>query len=412
MKRNAVAVLVAVLVAGITGCSTSGGDSTEPVELSVWAGFTGGPQTAFEALVDNYNASQDDVHVTLEITPWGSIAKTLPAAWSTGQGPDLATPSPDPNVLANYLEVNALLPIDNIGDGEGQINVDDLLPQPIEQYTVDGELYAVPANAAALQLYYNKDLLAAGGFDAPPATVEELQTMAAALTGDGVNGLAVADHGSIQVWAVLQWMAGGDVVDDDFCAAVATDESVEALESWAQLAIDGVFPVGLDGAGADALFSAGQAAFQLNGPWAAPGFENAGIDFGIAPVPTGVDGQVTLATGAPLAISAKTEHPKEAQEFLAYWTGEKAQRQFALDSGFPPVRTDLVDDPEIAENPVVQQFAEALTDARLFLPGVPSASEVITKAWTPLIQEITRGADVRESAETAAARIDDLTGCQ
>ena len=53
---------------------------------------------------------------------------------------------------------------------------------------------------------------------------------------------------------------------------------------------------------------------------------------------------MTLASTVPLAISASTEHPAEAQQFLAWWTGRDAQRQFALASGFPPVRTDLADD--------------------------------------------------------------------
>lgn len=189
-------------------------------------------------------------------------------------------------------------------------------------------------------------------------------------------------------------------------------EGIESLTVWADLVKQGVAPVGLTGAESDSLFSAGQAAMQLNGPWAAAGYADAGIDLGVAPVPTGVDGDVTLGSTVPLAISAKSEHPDEAQEFLAWWTGQDAQRQFALESGFPPVRTDLADDPELAANPVVAAFASALPSARLYLPGVPEATRVDSEAYVPLIGEITRGADVAEAAAKASATINGLTGCQ
>ena len=214
------------------------------------------------------------------------------------------------------------------------------------------------------------------------------------------------------MWPILQWLDGGDIVGDDGCSVLDSDADIESLTTWSQLVLDGVAPVGLTGAESDALFSAGQAAMQLNGPWAAPGYTDAGIDLGIAPVPTGVDGDVTLGSTVPLAISAKTAHPAEAQEFLAWWTGKDAQKQFALASGFPPVRTDLADDAELAANPVVTAFASALPSARLYLIGVPSAPEVDSEAYVPLIGEITRGADVAESVAKASETINSLTGCQ
>jgi multiple sugar transport system substrate-binding protein len=151
---------------------------------------------------------------------------------------------------------------------------------------------------------------------------------------------------------------------------------------------------------------------QLNGPWAAAGYKDAGIDLGVAPVPTGVDGDVTLGSTVPLAASAKTAHPAEAKEFLAWWTGKEAQKQFALASGFPPVRTDLADDPELAADPVVAAFAAALPSARLYLPGVPEATKVDSEGYVPLIGEITRGADVASAAAKASATINGLTGCK
>ena len=189
-------------------------------------------------------------------------------------------------------------------------------------------------------------------------------------------GLSLADHETIQMWPILQWLDGGDVVDANGCSALGTPENIKSLTTWAGLVTSGVAPVGLTGAESDTLFSGGKAAMQLNGPWAAAGYTKAGIDLGVAAVPVGVNGPVTLGSTVPLAISAASKHPKEAQEFLAYWTGKQAQTTFALASGFPPVRTDLADDPQLTANATVTAFAAALPSARLWLPGVTGATKV------------------------------------
>ncbi|WP_152650179.1 ABC transporter substrate-binding protein [Demequina aestuarii] len=422
IRRHLTIATVAALA--VAGCSSAGSTDNDgdpgmetdadagPVELTLWTGFTGGDRGAYEALVETFNDTHDDIQVEMEVQPWDTIAQKLPSAWATGQGPDVATPNFDPNIVGQYLETDSLLALDAVGEGEGQINVGQLAPAAVEAFTVDGTLYAVPANMATLQLYYNKTLFEQAGIDGPPADVDEFREVARDLTGDGVYGLSLAERETIQMWPILQWLDGGDIVDEQYCAALDTPENVESLTTWSQLVVDEVAPVGLTGAESDALFSAGQAAMQLNGPWAAPGYRDAGIELGIAPVPTGVDGDVTLASTAPLAISANTEHPAEAQEFLAWWTGQEAQKQFALESGFPPVRTDMGDDPELAANEDVSAFAAALPGARLYLPGVPSATEVDSEGYIPLIGEITRGEDVEQAIQAATERINSTTGCQ
>ena len=407
MRRIASAVAAASVVAiALSGCGAAAPANNGPVELTLWTGFTGGDRGAYEGLIETFNETHDDIQVTMEVQPWDTIAQKLPSAWATGQGPDLATPNFDPNVVAKYLDTKSLLALDDVGD------TSKLAPAAVDAFTVDGKLYAVPANIATLQLYYNKTLFEAAGIDAPPATVEEFKADTAALAGGGNVGLSVADHETIQMWPILQWLDGGDIVNAEGCSVLDSPENIAGLESWVDLVESGAAPVGLTGAESDSLFSAGKAAMQLNGPWAAAGYTEAGIDFGVAPVPTGVNGPVTLGSTVPLAIAAGTDHPAEAQAFLEWWTGADAQRQFALASGFPPVRTDLADDPELAANEVVAAFAAALPSARLYLPGVTGATQVDAEAYVPFIGEITRGEDVASAAAAASDKINAITGCE
>lgn len=406
MRRiTSVLAAASVAIVALAGCSAAAPAADGPVELTLWTGFTGGDRGAYEDLITAFNDSHDDIQVTMEVQPWDTIAQKLPSAWATGQGPDLATPSFDPNVVNKYLDTNSLLKLDDVGD------TSLLAPAAIEAFTVDDSLYAVPANVATLQLYYNKTLFSAAGIDQAPTTVEDFKADTAALTGDGVVGLSLADHETIQMWPILQWLEGGDIVNADGCSALDSAKNVAGLQSWVDLVDAGAAPVGLTGAESDSLFSAGKAAMQLNGPWAAAGYAEAGIDFGVAPVPVGVDGPVTLGSTVPMAASARTEHPAEAQEFLEWWTGQDAQRQFALGSGFPPVRTDLAEDPELAANEIVAAFAAALPTARLYLVGVQGATQIDSEAYVPFIGEITRGGDVADAAATATVKINAITGC-
>jgi multiple sugar transport system substrate-binding protein len=413
--RITVAAALTVLgVLAASGCSSSGSaQGSGPVKLSLLTGFTGPDAPAYQALVATFNASHPGIQVSMDVQPWDAIGQKLPAEWATGQGPDLATPSFDPGVIFNYIKTNSVLPLDSaVGAGDAKINASAFPGSVTKAFTANGHLYAVPANLASVALYYNKAMFKAAGITTPPTSAAEFATDAKKLTVGGASptqyGISLADHQTIQMWPILQWMNGGDIVGADGCATVNSSSSVQALQTWADLvAKDHVSPVGQTGADADTLFSAKKAAMELNGPWAAAGFRKAGIDLGIAPVPVGSAGPVTLASTVPLMVANNTPHKAEALQFLAWWTSKTAQADFSAKSGFPPSRTDVT-----VANPDVAVFTQGLPTARLYLSGLEASSQIDSDAYTPLIGQITRGSAVQSSADTAAKAINNLTGCK
>ncbi len=417
--KNKIAIGIGAVGIMLALAACSGSPSASPsggkVALTVWTGFTGGDRPGYDQIVKDFNASHPNIQVTMQVQPWDTIAQKLPSAWLTGQGPDIAAPNFDPNVIAQYVKTNSVLPITNTGSGTTQINVDKLAPGTVKDFTYNKKLYAVPANFATLSLYYNKKAFAAAGISGPPTTVAEFAADAKKLTiggGQTQYGLVLADNQTIQMWPILQWLEGGDIVNSKNCSVLQTSAGQNSLKIWSDMVVnDKISPVGLTGAAADALFSAGKAAMEMNGPWAAAGYKAAGIDLGIATIPVGVNGKVTLGSTAPLAISAKTKYPAQAQEFLAYWTSKAAQQKFALTTGFPPLRSDLSDDPQLKADPVVSVFAAQVPDSRLYLPGVPNATQVDANGYVPLIGQITRGQSVAASTATIASTINGLTGC-
>jgi multiple sugar transport system substrate-binding protein len=416
-KRNLIAAIavVGVTALALTGCSSGGSSaaSSGKVTLTMWTGFTGGDRPGYAQIVKDFNATHPNIKVVQTVESWDTIEQKLPTAWLTGSGPDIAAPSSDPNIIADYVKTNSVLPIDT-GSGSTKVNSTELAQSAIKEFTFNGKLYAIPANFATLSLYYNKKMFAAAGITTPPATVADLEADAVKLTkGTNQYGLSLADNQTIQMWPILQWLLGGDIVDSSGCSALSTPASQASLTTWANLVKnDHISPVGQTGAEADSLFAAGKAAMELNGPWAAPTYKAANVDFGIAQVPLASDGsKVTLGSIAPLAISAKTKYPAQAQEFLAYYTSKTAQEKFSLTTGYPPLRTDMTNDAALKADATVQTFTSQLPNAKLYLPGLKNATQVDANVYVPLIGKITRGTSVASATAAATKQLNALTGC-
>jgi multiple sugar transport system substrate-binding protein len=164
--------------------------------------------------------------------------------------------------------------------------------------------------------------------------------------------------------------------------------------------------VGLSGADADELIQSGKAAMEVNGPWATTGYKQAGIDYGLAPVPTGPNGQpVTLGNTTSLAASSALSPSKikAVGEFYQFWTQQDSQSYFALHTGFPPVSTN-VPLSALASNPDVAAFAQQAGNARSLAPGQPSFAQIQAEVFDPAIQKIFNNPSLTSSQLDAAAK--------
>jgi len=404
--------LATMVVLAVPGGTASAQDKTV---VDLVTGFTGGDRGAYEALVATFNETHPDIEVRMDIQPWDSIKTTMPASFASGSGPDILTPDYNLGTVLEYVNAGLLLPLDDvIGEGENQIAADALPADVLEASTVDGTVYAVPANLATLMLYYNESLLEAAGLAEPPATMDEFRSYAQQLTDAdaGQYGLALADHATIAMWPILIWADGGGITGPDGCSMLADPATIAAVQSWTDLIVaDGVSPVGLTGQEADNLVAAGKAAMEMNGPWATGVYTPAGIEYDVAPIPVGSAGPVTLAAPVPFVVNAATDAPEAALEFLAWWNSPEAQAQLSLGSGFPPTRTDMADDPALAENPWVPKFAAAVSYSRPYLADVPGFTQ-LDEIFSTAIGRVTRGEEAEAVLTEAAAQMNEILGCE
>jgi multiple sugar transport system substrate-binding protein len=408
---GATATSGATPAAGTTAPATPAAKTT----LTFLTGFTGGDRPAYEELIRQFNSSQPNIEVKMDIQPWDTIKQKTPAAMATGSGPDLVTPDFNPGTIVAYAKAGTILPLDEAyGSGAGKIESAAIPPSVLEGFKWEGKLYAAPANFATLLLYHNKKMLQEAGLNGPPKTIDEFRSYASKLTKkDGSQyGLVLADHATIPMWPILIWAEGGDILDDQGCSALDEPATISAVSKWADLVVkEKITPVGLTGQEADNLFAAGKAAMEMNGPWATGAYTPAGIDYDVAPIPVGSAGPVTLAAAVPIVVNKNVKDKAAAYEFLSWWTGQEAQRYLALNSGFPPARVDMANDAELAKHQWVPKFAAAAPHARLYLAGVEHFNEIDADVFTPAIGRITRGESAETVLKEAAQKSDELTGC-
>jgi multiple sugar transport system substrate-binding protein len=417
MKRTP-ALLVAPVSLALTLTACSGGDdasSDGPVELTFWHGYTEADGDVLEQIVEDFNASQDDVVISTEVNPWDVIDDTFLPALSAGNGPEIvAMPA---ERLPVYADRGAFVALDDFYAGDEA--TPDVNPGALDMVTVDGTEYGVPTGFVPLTMFYNKALLDAAGV-AVPTTWDEWVTAAQALTvdadGDGTPeqyGLALTDHATVGngVWPTLFYGNGGAIVEDGE-AVVDSPENAETLEFWHDAVAAGkISPTGVDGVSGDGLFSSGRVGMYIAGPWMASIAEENGIDWGIAPIPAGPQAQAASAIGVAMALTEQADAAQQeaAQEFFSSFLAREQAVTWSLGSGWPPLRTDVTAD-EVDENPVVAALTEQAELGRPLLPGVVNSTDVLTAVDT-LTQRAMAGEPVddllAEAQTTIQAALDD-----
>ena len=218
-------------------------EATGPVEVTLWYGGIGGvTKETMENMVDGFNASQDEVHVTAsdQGSSYAEVYRKFESAASanTDQLPDVV-------LLENtQLQVLAdgglILPAQACMEAAGY-EITDIEPAVRSAYSVGGVLYPGYANVSSQVLYYNKAHWVEAGLDpaAPPQTLEEIYEQAKKLKAAGVSDKPLAFKISAAVFE--NWLSGDgiDVVNNnnghDGQATEATFDTPEAHDALALL---------------------------------------------------------------------------------------------------------------------------------------------------------------------------------
>lgn len=402
MKRIGIVYVMLALALSMAfagGAKESKGKTT----IVFWNGYTGPDRPVLEEIVTEFNNTNSDVYIKMEVMPWDSLFQKLMPALIAGNGPDLVAMSV--GRYAEYAEAGQLTELDSFLEKSSVISKDVLAPGLFNAGTYKGKQYAMPMGFAAMVMYYNKAHFKEAGLDPnnPPKTISELQNAWNKLIikdGNNISQYAqsIGVKSSVPMVPVFMWMYGAEVLKDGK-SALNSPHALQAMEMLAQAYKQGVSPLGLTGQEADNLFAAGKASIEFNGPWAINGFKNAGIDLGIGEVPAGHAGHKTWGGDTVLTITKNSKVKEQAWKFIEYWNSPDVQRKWALEVGFPPSRTDMLNDAVLlAGNPDIIYFLKSAEYAEIFLAAEPKADRIDQEVLVPLYEAVTRGLETPKDA--------------
>jgi multiple sugar transport system substrate-binding protein len=409
-KGRACALIGALgLSLALVACSSAGGSTSSSgghITLTYWNGFTGPDGPTVTKLVNEFNKTHPDITIKMSIMPWDVFYEKLLPALAAGDGPNIE--AMDTQDLPQYAVKHVFLPLTSYYKSSPDTSA--LAKGAVEGTVVDGTEYAVPVNFAPLMLYWNKTLFSKAGLHAPPANWTEWIADLKKLSTGGSSpqyGIAMGDNNTIPVWPILLWENGGGIVNQGVTKSMLADPAtVSAVQEWSSLIIkNGITPKNITGADADSLFQAQKAAMEVNGPWATSGYAQAKVNFGLAPVPAGSAGTITLADVVAMSINAK-DSPAQvsaAETFFNYWNSKQTQITYAVGTGFVPTRTD-VSAADLSANPDVALFEAAGAKAQPYELGT-QYTNIETDTWEPAIEKILDGAAVSSTLSQANSQV-------
>jgi ABC-type glycerol-3-phosphate transport system substrate-binding protein len=267
--------------------------------------------------------------------------------------------------LVNNSWVKGLEPMKAEDPSLPDLNWKDFLDGPYIFSTFDGQRWALHSTQSTPVFVYRKDLLEEAGIAPPPLwNWDQYRDAAKALTKNGVSGATMLLGG--QDAAMGDWMfrvmgydpnpPGNDfILDDDanpiFNENQRGERAIERMKEVLQYCPEGVFNFDYpDGA---PLLQEGKVAMVVHWLDMWPGLEDPAISkfpgkFGYTVAPTDNVSQHMVA-GWGMFISAFSEHPREAYEFMAWMLEGKAYQLFR-EAG----ETTLIYKPDL-ENAEVQK---------------------------------------------------------
>ena len=188
------------------------------LEFNYWSSEQ---EAGITAVVDAFNASQDEIHVTATIVPWDQFWEKLSVGLPAGSAPDVFTINAL-NVV-DYAKNGYLLDISDLFES-GAVDVSKFPQSAIDTHTVDGTLWAVPKDYDNIAVYYNKSMFDAAGVEYPTNdwTWDEFIEIAKQLTDvdSGIYGAALTPNGQSLVYDYIAGN-GGELFDEEGNCAVS-----------------------------------------------------------------------------------------------------------------------------------------------------------------------------------------------
>ncbi|MBS3967548.1 MAG: maltose ABC transporter substrate-binding protein [Truepera sp.] len=319
------------------------------------------------------------VDVEIVFVPVGAIVQNMLLNAPVGQGPDLIVPVPH-DQLGALAEAGVLASMDQYATA---VYLGDLTAQSRLAFTFAGRLFGLPMYVEGPALYVNRDLVPEG-----PNSFDEFLAIAREHTTAHTFGF-LQPQASDAFYFGYVWLRGfggyvfgrdadGNLNPNDI--GLSTEGAVRGAEFIQRLRHEySLIPSGVDYSVMHGQFLNGTAAMINNGPWAAPDYLAAGINFEVMPIP-GIDGGSPFSgfMGVQGIVMNEFSTNKVNAVNLAKWL-IRTDAQVSLATFGGRIPASISASQRISDDPIIAGFAAALADAEP-MPNIPEMARV----WAPM----------------------------
>ncbi|WP_339169488.1 extracellular solute-binding protein [Paenibacillus sp. FSL R5-0341] len=272
--------LFSIVLAGCTGGDTSeGGSGNDKVTVTLWHNWTGqdAKAVAMRKIIEDFRAAHPDIEVVDEGLPTDGLKTRLRTVAAANEMPDLFVMWPDA-MTKEFVKGDLLQPINAELDAKPEWK-DNFIPNALDGYTLDGNIYSVPMNLAPSSfIYYNEALFKQYNVKVPE-TWAELEQAIATFNQNKVIPMALGNKANWVAQSTIFSTLADRITGTDWFLKAAAQEGasftdpqfIEALNKMQELGNTKAFQDGfnsIDETQMMQLYFQGKAAMVMNGGWA------------------------------------------------------------------------------------------------------------------------------------------------
>lgn len=324
--------------------------AAKKVEVTFWHAMRGGHGEALQHIVDEFNASQDEIKViAINQGGYGDLNKKVMGSVAAGRPPAISQVYEDWTTKlynAGVLEAAEWY----IGSVFTQEEIDDIILTFQENNMWDDTLLTLPFNKSTNLLFVNQDMV-----EKVPTTWEELLDQAKKATVDKNNDGTPEVYGfgikpTVDTFNVFLRQAGGQYLNEDRTKAVFNSKAgVKALQFMYDMVktekvamLSSSYLSGPIGEGNIAMYIGSSAGM----PYVAKSIGDK-FEWTAAPLPAG---EVHAAPFMGTNLAVFKQHPDEVKkaafEFIKFLINKENTTYWAVNTGYLPVRYTALDTEE------------------------------------------------------------------
>lgn len=399
---------------------------------------------AYEACASAFKTANPGISVTVEQQGWDDYWNAITTGFVSGTAPDVFT-----DHLAKYpefAETGTILPLNDYIAADS-VDTAQYFPGLVDLWkTPEGDQFGLPKDWDTIALVANQQMVADAGID--PASLASLtwnpqdggtfeETIAAlSIDANGVRGnepgfdpANVATYGFGLVgtgggngqteWSWLAASNGWTFTDEPFWGTSFNYDDPTFIETidW----IKGVIEKGyappfevFSATGHNDLFKAGQTATTSLGSWEIGDATAAEFETTFFPTPVGPTGQrASMFNGLADSISASTEHPDEAWQWVKFLASADCQNLVAESAVvFPaiPAAAETVKTVRSEQGVDVSAFTVHVEDGTTFTFPISDYAADRDAIMGPAMEAIFTGSDTASTLADANAEVNALFG--